>query len=74
MCRLKGHLWESVLYFFLRVLLLLRDTITKVALKRKIFNWCGSEFQRFNTFSSWQEAWQHAGRYSAEEVAENSTS
>ena len=32
------------------------------------------EFQMFSTFSSWLEAWQYAGRCTAREVTENSTS
>jgi hypothetical protein len=31
----------------------------------------GLQFQRFSPLSSWWEAWQHAGRHGAGEVAES---
>jgi hypothetical protein len=34
----------------------------------------GLQFQRFSSLLSWWEAWQHAGRHSAGEGAESSTS
>jgi hypothetical protein len=34
----------------------------------------GLQFQRFSSLSSWWEAWQSAGRHSAREGAESSTS
>ena len=34
----------------------------------------GLQFQRFNPFSTWQEAWWHAGKYGAGEGAESSMS
>ena len=40
---------------------------------RKAFNWGWLTIQRFGPLLSWQEAWQHAGRHGAGEVAENST-
>jgi hypothetical protein len=34
----------------------------------------GLQVQRFSSLSSWREAWWHAGRHGAGEVAESSTS
>jgi hypothetical protein len=42
--------------------------------KEKHLNGADLQFQRFSSLSSWQEAWQHAGRYGAGEGAESSTS
>jgi hypothetical protein len=40
----------------------------------KILTGAGLQFQRLRPLSSWQEAWQRAGRHGAGEGAENSTS
>jgi hypothetical protein len=42
--------------------------------KGKYFIGAGLQFQWFNPLSSWQEAWQHAGRYGSGEEAKSSIS
>lgn len=39
-------------------------------LQRKMFNWGWHTVQKFSPLSSWQEAWWHANRHGAGEVAE----
>ena len=42
--------------------------------KEKYLIGAGFQLQKFSLLSSWQEAWQHAGKRGAGEVAERSTS
>lgn len=56
-------------------LLLWKGTITMAVLKKKtIFIESLFIVQRLSPLSSWWEAWQHAGRHSAGEVAQSSPS
>jgi hypothetical protein len=48
--------------------------LCKPCRERKTFHWSRITVQRFSPLSSWQEAWWHAGRHGAGEVAESSKS
>ena len=48
--------------------------MTIATLIKKAFNWGWLTVKRFSSLSSWWEAWGHADRHSAREVAEKSTS
>ena len=61
------------MYVLVSVLLLGRDTMIKVTLRRYLIG-AGLMFQRFHALSSWWGAWRHTGRHGAREIGESSTS